>query len=351
MTSLHNYADNPSKLPLVCICIPTYNAAATIRKTLDSILSQTYQNLIVHVSDNASTDSTLAVVKSLGDSRVRIHTNTKNIGAENNFNLCIQLAEGKYTGIFHADDIYEPDMVAQQVSFLEANPKTGALFTAATTIDTDGNPTGKIGQNKVDDNNASVYDFTLLLKAVLKNGNFLVCPSALVPTWIYKYEIQRWRGEIFRSSADLDVWLRIAGTHTVAILTKPLMRYRVDDKQFSNKVRNRIERADFFLVMDHYLAKPSVQIQLSHIDQQNYRQLMANDKLWRAINQFQSGNLTQARLLIRGMLNPEALHAAYSSKRGMLMLLTSLTLHLMIALRMKRIGNYFINMLRTEFNK
>lgn len=103
--------------------------------------------------------------------------------------------------------------------------------------------------------------------------------------------------------------------------------------------------------MDHYLAKPSVQIQLSNNDQINYRQLMANDKLWRAINQFQCGNFTQARLLIRGMLNPEALHAAYSSKRGMLMLLTSLSLHLMIAFHMKRIGNYIINMLRSELKK
>jgi glycosyltransferase involved in cell wall biosynthesis len=46
--------------------------------------------------DNASTDSTLDIVKSLGDPRVRIHTNIKNIGAENNFNLCIHIKKNAF---------------------------------------------------------------------------------------------------------------------------------------------------------------------------------------------------------------------------------------------------------------
>lgn len=61
-----------SDLPLVCICIPTYNAEATIRETLASILGQTYSNLVIHISDNASTDGTLMVVESMRDSRVRM---------------------------------------------------------------------------------------------------------------------------------------------------------------------------------------------------------------------------------------------------------------------------------------
>src|ERR1035438_397419 len=101
--------------PLVCICLPTYNAALTVRQTLNSILAQTYTNLVVHVSDNASTDDTLKVIESFADSRVKIHRHSINVGGEGNFDRCIQLAEGKYTAIFHSDDIYEPEMVAKQV--------------------------------------------------------------------------------------------------------------------------------------------------------------------------------------------------------------------------------------------
>lgn len=105
--------------PLACICVPTYNAAGTIRETLESILSQTYSNLVVHISDNASTDDTLKIIESMADHRVAIHRHDVNVGGEGNFNRCIQMAEGKYTAIFHADDIYEPEMVERQVEFLE----------------------------------------------------------------------------------------------------------------------------------------------------------------------------------------------------------------------------------------
>ncbi len=305
----------------------------------------------MHVLDNASTDGTLAVIRSFSDQRLRVHANTQNIGAEGNFNNCIQLAEGQYTAIFHADDIYEADMVAQQVAFLEANPRAGAVLTAATTIDVNGIASGVIGRKGMNGGNVSVYDFKMLLKAVLKYGNFLICPSAMVRTRIYKDEIQRWRDELFRSSADLDVWFRIANAHFVAILTTPLMRYRIDDKQFSSRVRTRTERADFFLVTDYYLACAEVRLLLSDDDQANFRQLVANDKLWRAVNQFSKGKLSEANQLMLEALNLEALRAAVTSRRGLVMLTVSVVLRLMIALRLKTSGAAIINKLRTKLNK
>ncbi len=338
-------------LPLVSICIPTYNAAATIRETLKSILAQTYPNLVVHVSDNASTDGTLSAIESLADLRVYIHPNAENIGGEGNFNRCVQLAEGKYTAIFHADDVYEPDMVAKQVAYLEANPKVGAVFTAATTIDANGIASGVIGRSGTSNGDVRAYDFPLLIKAILRRGNFIVCPSAMVRTQIYKDETLRWRGDLFRSSADLDVWLRIARTHLVAILSEPLMRYRIDSKQFSSAVRLRTERADFFLVMDYYLCMPNVQLLLTDDDQRNFRQLVINDRLWRALNQFSRGNTSEAKLLIRGAFNFDALRGAFISRRGFLMLMASTALYLMIALQLKKSGPKIISALRGKLNK
>jgi glycosyltransferase involved in cell wall biosynthesis len=339
------------RLPLVCICIPTYNVATTIRETLESILAQTYPNLVIHVSDNASSDGTLCIIESFSDSRLYVHSSPENIGAEGNFNRCIQLAEGKYTAIFHADDIYKPDIVAKQVAYLEANPKVGAAFTAATTIDAKGIASGVIGQSETSNSDIRNYDFYLLLKAILRRGNFIVCPSAMVRTQVYKDEIQLWRGDLFRSSADLDVWLRIAASHLVAILSQPLMYYRVDSKQFSSKVRMRIERADFFLVMDYYLCIPNVQLSLSDDDKRNLLQLDINDRLWRAFNQFTKGNLLEAKLLIRGVYNFETLRGAFTSRRNLLMLMASAALYSMIVLHLRKIGTLIVNVLRGKFNK
>jgi succinyl-CoA synthetase alpha subunit len=73
LTSPEASDPEPGQPPLVCICIPTYNAAGTIRESLESILTQTYRNIVVHVSDNCSTDDTLNVVASMADDRVTIH--------------------------------------------------------------------------------------------------------------------------------------------------------------------------------------------------------------------------------------------------------------------------------------
>jgi glycosyltransferase involved in cell wall biosynthesis len=337
--------------PLVCICVPTYNAASTVRETLESILAQTYLNLVVHVSDNASTDDTLKVIESIADSRVTIHQHDVNVGGEGNFNRCIQFAKGKYTAIFHADDVYEPEMVAKQVAFLEGNSTVGAVFTAARIIGSTGIVSKVIGRIDASSRGNFVCDFLILFKTILKNGNFIVCPSAMVRTDIYKNEIQRWRGDMFRSSSDLDVWLRVAESHSIALLGEPLMRYRVDSNQFSNRVRLRTERADFFLVMDYYLGLQNMQQFLTEADQRNYRLLVNNDKVWRAINQFVMGNVSEARLLLRAGLNIDAVVASLSSRRDLLTLLVSLFVQLMIVLKLQKLGAAVLNYFRQKFNK
>ncbi len=338
-------------LPLVCICIPTYNAAVTIRETLESILAQSYTNLVIHVSDNASTDDTLKIVESVADARVRIHRQEKNIGAERNFENCIRLVEGKYTAIFHSDDIYEPDMVAKQVAFLEANPEAGAVFTAATTIDDQGKPLGVIGRPIDGEQEACIYKFTELIKVVLERSNFLICPSAMVRTPIYQQEIVNWRGDLFGSSADLDVWLRIASKHSIAILNEPLMRYRISKTQWSNSVRLSTERSDRLIVMQHYLAQPEVKAVLTSADWRHYRELEINDQVWRAINLFTTGQVAAAKSMLRGVFNRDMMHATFVSRRGLLTLLAAASLSLLIALGMKKLGQAIIWRLRKISNK
>lgn len=307
-----------SELPLVCICIPTYNAASTVLETLMSILSQTYPKMVLHISDNASTDDTLKIIESIADPRIFIHRHEINIGGEGNFDRCIQLAEGKYTAIFHADDLYEPEMVAKQVAFLETHPDIGAVFTEALTIDEQGVLIGKIGvvPKKVK-TMVTHLNFCELLPLMLLHANFLVCPSVMVRTDTYKNEIHKWGSDLFKSSSDIDMWLRLAQIHPIAILNEPLMRYRISRAQFSDKIRNRTERADFFLVMDHYLARPEIIDLLTTADFQHYRWLERHERVARAINLFGLGRASEAKTLLEGLFCWDALVAAMQTRRGL----------------------------------
>lgn len=336
--------------PLVCICIPVYNAERTIRETISSIINQTYKNIEIHVVDNASIDNTLAIVSEFNDSRITIHCNGVNIGGEGNFNRCIELATGKYTAIFHADDVYEPNIIEKQVSCFQTDINIGAVFTAAKTIDSAGAVTGSIGASKLSSNTA-VFDFNLLFKSILKFGNFIVCPSAMVRTDIYKDQILWWRGDLFRSSADLDVWLRIAEYHSIVFLEEELMRYRVDSNQFSNQVRLRCERADFFLVTDYYLKNSKIQKFLINSDRLNYEMLVINDKVWRSINQYLNGNIEEATLLLRGLMSLKLFPAIFCSRRDLMTVAASIFLRLAITFKMYKASVVVLNYFRAKYNK
>ncbi|MDR3409560.1 MAG: glycosyltransferase [Formivibrio sp.] len=346
MTTFNINGLNVGEFPRVCICIPTYNAAATIRETLVSILSQTYSNISIIISDNASTDETLKIVELIADPRVVIHRNSKNIGGERNFTRCIELADGEYTAIFHADDVYESDMVEKQVNFLEKHTEIGAVLTAATRINATGKPFGVIGRFTDEVHEASVLNFKELVKAILRRSNFLICPSAMVRTHIYKAEIFSWRGDLFCSSADLDVWLRIASKHSIAILNEALMRYRVADAQFSSAVRLRTERPDIFLVLEYYLSQDFVKEGLTKLDWLNYRGLEINDYTWRAINLFCAGQVVDAKLILRRVFNMALIPAALFSRRGRLSFCVSCVLFFLIVFKINRLGKIVIEKLR-----
>jgi len=324
--------------PLVCICIPTYNAEKTIRETLVSILCQRYRNLIVLVVDNASVDGTLAIVEAFNDSRISIHRNKVNVGGEANFNRCIKLAKGKYTAIYHADDIYEPKMIEQQVAFMEANDTAGAVFTEASVIDDSGKITGSLSLPRILVSADHLYDFKTIFKYVLQYSNFLICPSVLARTEVYQQDVQSWRGAEFRTSADLDVWLRILQRHAIGILPERLMRYRISMNQHSARLRSRTVRSDFFRVIDHYLAKEDVQAFLSVDDGLYYGRLERTDRVVRAVNNYLLGHEQEACILCRDVLSADAFRAAIHDRRGLITLAVGILLKLFIFVRLPAIG-------------
>ena len=92
--------------PLVSVCIPAYNNAEYIKDTIDSILNQTYQNIELVIVDDNSKDNTYELIQEIGDERIKLYHNDKNLGMSGNWNRCLSLCTGKYAKLVCADDIY-----------------------------------------------------------------------------------------------------------------------------------------------------------------------------------------------------------------------------------------------------
>lgn len=108
---------------LVSICIPTYNGAQFIAKTMDSALSQTYSNIEIVVSDDASIDMTLSIIalyKEKTKIPINIYHHVPNgIGA--NWNNTIKQANGEYIKFLFQDDVLLPNCIEDMMNVIESN--------------------------------------------------------------------------------------------------------------------------------------------------------------------------------------------------------------------------------------
>src|SRR5688572_5713153 len=92
-------------MPLVSVCIPTYNYAHLIADAIESVLRQTERDLELVVIDDCSTDDTEQVAARYADDpRFRFVRNPCNLGLFGNFNRCFELAEGEFVKVLCADD-------------------------------------------------------------------------------------------------------------------------------------------------------------------------------------------------------------------------------------------------------
>jgi glycosyltransferase involved in cell wall biosynthesis len=242
--------------PLVCICIPNFNNKDTISQTLDSLLSQTYKNIIIKIFDNMSDDGSWEIVKEYSKKYPNIQAlqNSKNIGAEANFTKCIQGLEGEYGALYHADDLYSPLMVEIQVKYL-SEKDVSAVFVKADYIN---DKSEKIGEqslpDKIQKNDFYQLSFKKLFGSILEGTHLLFTPSAMARVDIYQEQIKFWDGCVFKTAADIDVWLRFSLVKDVGLITKKLMSYRLSEASYTYRTQFiRMESSDLLKVVDYYL--------------------------------------------------------------------------------------------------
>lgn len=124
----------------VSIGLPVYNGARYIRESIESILSQTFSDLELIVSDNASTDATgeIATEFAARDARVRYYRNERNMGAAYNFNRVIALSTGQYFKHASYDDLLAPTYIERCVEELDGCPECVLAYCRMTKIDEQG---------------------------------------------------------------------------------------------------------------------------------------------------------------------------------------------------------------------
>jgi glycosyltransferase involved in cell wall biosynthesis len=130
---------------LVAVGLPIYNNERYVAQSIEAILGQTFGDFVLIISDNASTDGTAEICARFArqDPRVQYHRNPVNIGLYANFNRVFELSRSKYFKWATGDDYSAPEMLADAVAVLEADPSIGLCYPRIVIIDGEGREQGR----------------------------------------------------------------------------------------------------------------------------------------------------------------------------------------------------------------
>jgi glycosyltransferase involved in cell wall biosynthesis len=213
----------------VSICLTTYNRAAVLPKTLDSILSQKFGDFELIINDDCSTDDTEEVCRDseVKDSRVKYFCNSTNLRMPGNLNAAIQRATGTYIANLHDGDIYRSDLIAKWKEALDNAPDAPFVFNAYDAFQSDGSRVlyREPFQSRVPGAHIAAIYFRSLTSCVW--GTVMTRSSAYAQKGLFDPTI----GFI----SDVDMWLRLAKGREVAYVPEPLITVapRESDHPFS----------------------------------------------------------------------------------------------------------------------
>ncbi|MCX8490693.1 MAG: glycosyltransferase family A protein [Cyclobacteriaceae bacterium] len=184
--------------PLFSVVIPTYNRAGFIRKAIESVLAQTYQDFEIVVVDDGSTDDTETVVKSIANTKIHYH---KKVNAERAAarNFGAKISNGQYVNFLDSDDVVYPQHLQVANEFI-AQHKGLAIF--------------HLGYDIKDEHNRLIRSTTNIqsINQQILSGNILSCNGVFIEKEIIMVN-QFNEDRALSSLEDWELWIRISARY------------------------------------------------------------------------------------------------------------------------------------------
>jgi glycosyltransferase involved in cell wall biosynthesis len=217
-----NSTSGSNFFPKVTIAIPTLNRVEYLKLAIESALAQTYPNIELIVSNNASTDGTEHYLETLNDSRLRVLHQSKSLSMLENWNACVVAASGEYFLLLSDDDLLEGNAIEALVAaYREKNDSDfspGLVYGGGVIINSEG---GLIRPMKISPKRESAK--SMILGFFQGQRDIWLCGilfriSEIVPGFPIQFTV----------APDSAVWIRsVAKYGGVAFVPQSIVRYRV----------------------------------------------------------------------------------------------------------------------------
>ena len=197
----------------VSVIIPTYNRAKLIKRSIQSVLNQTYQDFEIIVVDDGSADDTKSVVESFNNPKIRYIRHDINKGQSAARNTGIKNAKGKYIAFQDSDDEWLPEKLEKQMSCFESpSSHSGIVYCGLWRIK--GKNISLIPSLSVSPKDGDIHPF-------ICRGNYIS-----MPTVVCKTECFTKAGlfdEKFHHSEDWELMIRLSRYYRVKYINEPLV--------------------------------------------------------------------------------------------------------------------------------
>lgn len=205
--------------PLVSIISFCKDRASTIRRSIESVLGQSYRNIEFVVQDGASTDGTLEILRSYNDPRIKI-VSEKDSGPAEAFWKVMNRCQGDIIGTCLSDEELLPGAIERAVEYLRAEPHLGAITCDGYVTDAD----GKI-INEFNAGEFNLVDYLFGWYCPFWPGSFFR-RQALIDVGL-KYH--KWTIECL----EFEIWCRLGTQHEVKYIPVRMSKYAIHDSQLS----------------------------------------------------------------------------------------------------------------------
>lgn len=221
----------------ISVCMAVYNGERFIHEQLNSILPQLRPNDEVIIIDDASSDSTVEIIRNYGDARIKISENTTNLGVIKSVEMALGKASGDYIFMADQDDIWVEDKIARTLIQFNKGLKILVVVSNAYLIDDDKGKKRKETFFELRNSGSGV------LKNIYKN-TYIGCCMALRKD-LLKYILpfpdkmdmhDSWIGlvaETYGQTLFLDeclIYYRMHGNNQRGLVSKKKMIQRITDR-------------------------------------------------------------------------------------------------------------------------
>ncbi len=211
-------------MSIISVIIPVYNSEKTIQETLKSVLNQTFSDFEVIVINDGSQDSTLEIISSIQDSRLKVFS-YPNSGISPSRNRGLSHASGEFIAFLDHDDLWTPDKLESQLRALQENPQAAVAYSWTDLIDESNQFRGECARTNVTGNaHAKLLSANFLHTA----SNPLIRKEALI-------KVGGFDESVF-GPEDWDLFLRLAAQYHFVAVPRTQVLFRVTAGSASTNV-------------------------------------------------------------------------------------------------------------------